>query len=63
MSLTENGKDVRLDTYGRSYSYTRQAFINDDMRVLTEIPRIISGRMTYINAQAYKALAGALQCC
>lgn len=60
MKLSESKENVRLETYGRSYSYTRQAFINDDMRVLTEIPRIISGRMVaYINAQAYKALAGA----
>lgn len=60
MNLTESKESVRLDTYGRSYSYTRQAFINDDMRVLTEIPRIVSSRMAaYINAQAYKALAGA----
>ena len=60
MNLTESKESVRLDTYGRSYSYTRQAFINDDMRELTEIPRIVSSRMAaYINAQAYKALAGA----
>lgn len=60
MNLSESKESVRLQTYGRAYTYTRQAFINDDMRVLTEIPQIVSSRMAaYINAQAYKALAGA----
>ena len=28
----------KLDTYGRSFSMTRQAFINDDIGFLTEVP-------------------------
>ena len=60
MSLSESKETVRLETYGRSYTYTRQAFINDDVQLLTEIPRIASMRMAaYINAQAYKALTKA----
>lgn len=60
MTLSESKETVRLKTYGRAYSYTRQAFINDDVQLLTEIPRILSTRMAaYINAQAYQALSKA----
>lgn len=60
MTLSESKETVRLKTYGRAYSYTRQAFINDDVQLLTEIPRILSTRMAaYINAEAYKALSKA----
>lgn len=60
MALSESKETVRLQTYGRAYTYTRQAFINDDVQLLTEIPRIMSTRMAaYINAEAYKALSKA----
>ena len=35
---TELLPNRKLDTYGRSFSMTRQAFINDDIGFLTEIP-------------------------
>lgn len=59
-TMKESKESVRLQTYGRSYSYTRQAFINDDAAVLTTIPMELSRQMAvYINAAAYKALANA----
>lgn len=59
-TMKESKESVRLQTYGRSYSYTRQAFINDDASVLTTIPLALARKMAaYINAEAYKALAGA----
>lgn len=57
--LKENKKFVRLDTYGRSYSYTRQAFINDDQDVLVTIPYQLAQKFAMaINREAYKALTG-----
>lgn len=57
--LKESKKQVRLDTYGRSYSYTRQAFINDDQEVLTTIPYMLAQKFAMaINREAYVALAG-----
>ena len=59
-TMKESKESVHLQTYGRSYSYTRQAFINDDASVLTTIPLALARKMAaYINAEAYKALAGA----
>ena len=56
--LKESKNFVRLDTYGRSFSYTRQAFINDDQAVLTEIPFMMAKKMAIvINRMAYQALA------
>ena len=57
--LKESKKFVRLDTYGRSYSYTRQSFINDDQDVLTTIPYMLGQKFGMaINRDAYSALAG-----
>lgn len=57
--LKESKKFVRLDTYGRSYSYTRQSFINDDQDVLTTIPYLLGQKFGMsINREAYNALAG-----
>ena len=59
-SMKESKETVRLQTYGRSYSYTRQAFINDDVSVLTRIPEELAYRMgAYINKEAYEALSKA----
>lgn len=59
-SMKESKETVRLKTYGRSYSYTRQAFINDDVSVLTRIPEELAYRMgAYINQAAYEALTKA----
>lgn len=56
--LKESKKFVRLDTYGRSYSYTRQSFINDDQDVLTTIPYLLGQKFGMaINREAYNALA------
>lgn len=57
--LAESKTFVRLDTFGRSFSYTRQAFINDDLDALTEIPYLLAQKMgVVINRMAYQALAG-----
>ena len=57
--LKESKNFVRLDTYGRSFSYTRQAFINDDQAALTEMPFQLAQKMAIvINRMAYQALAG-----
>ena len=47
----------QIDTYGRQFSMTRQAFINDDVGFITEIPGIyaMSAKRT-INKQVYKIL-------
>lgn len=56
--LKESKKFVRLDTYGRSYSYTRQSFINDDDEVLTTIPYMLGQKFGMaINRDSYNALA------
>lgn len=57
--LKESKKFVRLDTYGRSYSYTRQSFIDDEQDVLTTIPYQLAQKFAMaINREAYNALAG-----
>lgn len=57
--LKEAESYVRIDTYGRKYSYTRQAFINDDKRILATIPQRLGRKFAIlINRMAYKALAG-----
>lgn len=47
----------KLDTYGRQFSMTRQAFINDDIGFITEIPGLYaeSSKRT-INKQVYRIL-------
>lgn len=53
----ESGESVRLATYGRIFPITRQAIINDDLGVISQIPRE-HGRMAArkINRLAYEAL-------
>nr|DAJ08306.1 MAG TPA: major capsid protein [Caudoviricetes sp.] len=47
----------KLDTYGRSFSMTRQAFINDDIGFLTEIPGLYATRAKKtIDKQVYTLL-------
>lgn len=47
----------KLDTYGRSFSMTRQAFINDDIGFLTEIPGLYATRAKKtIDKQVYSLL-------
>lgn len=47
----------KLDTYGRQFSMTRQAFINDDIGFLTEIPGLYATRAKKtIDKQVYTLL-------
>lgn len=47
----------KLETYGRQFSMTRQAFINDDIGFLSEVPGMYAARMKrQINKQCYKIL-------
>lgn len=57
--LKEGKVSFKIDTYGRSYSYTRQMFINDDKDVLTKVPYMLGRKYPLlINRLAYAALAG-----
>lgn len=56
--LKEGKVSFKIDTYGRSYSYTRQMFINDDKDVLTKIPYMLGRKYPLlINRLAYAAIA------
>lgn len=47
----------KLDTYGRQFSMSRQAFINDDIGFLTEVPALYAARAKrQINRQCYRLL-------
>lgn len=47
----------KLDTYGKSFSMTRQAFINDDISFLTEVPGLYAtAAKKTIDKQVYKIL-------
>ena len=49
----------QLKTYGRQFTMSRQAFINDDMGVVTTLPaRAARASRTTINNQVYKVLTG-----
>ena len=49
----------QLKTYGRQFTMSRQAFINDDMGVITTLPaRAAKAARTTINTQVYKILTG-----
>lgn len=53
-----DGVDVQLSTDGIAWKYTRQAFINDDLSILTKIPaREAAAFARKINRLAYIALA------
>ena len=39
ITIGENSQQIALATYGELFSITRQAIINDDMNLLTDIPR------------------------
>jgi len=38
-TVADRGETVQLVTYGKLFSITRQAIINDDLRAFTEVPR------------------------
>lgn len=49
----------QLKTYGRQFTMSRQAFINDDMGVVTTLPkRAAKAARTTINTQVYRTLTG-----
>lgn len=54
---TELLPNRKLDTYGRTFSMTRQAFINDDIGFLTEIPGLYAAAAKKtIDKQVYRLL-------
>lgn len=54
---TEKLPQRKLDTYGKSFSMTRQAFINDDIGFLTEVPGLYAtAAKKTIDKQVYKLL-------
>lgn len=54
---TEQLPKRKLDTYGRQFSMTRQAFINDDIGFVTEIPGLYAtAAKKTIDKQVYKLL-------
>lgn len=58
-TLKEAEQGVKISTYGRSYAYTRESFINDDKDVLTRIPFMLGKKYPLlINRMAYEALHG-----
>lgn len=59
-SSTPSTQDLpqrKLDTYGRQFSMTRQAFVNDDIGFITKVPGLyaVSAKKT-IDKQVYTAL-------
>lgn len=56
--VTEDSTSKSVLTYGRSFSLTRKAIINDDLSALTRIPqRYAAAARRGINALVYKTLA------
>lgn len=56
--LTDAGVEKVLATYGRSFSLTRQAIINDDLGMLTKIPQSYAAAARRgLNRLVYKLLA------
>ena len=57
--IKDEGVGVKLETYGKGFTYTRQMFINDDLSVLSKAPtKMYSSFDRMINRLAYAALAG-----
>ena len=58
--LTEGSAKTKVLTYGRSFSFTRQMIVNDDLSALTRIPSLYAAQAKRgINRLVYKALAEA----
>lgn len=54
---TEKLPNRKLDTYGKQFSMSRQAFINDDIGILTEIPGLYAtGAKKTIDKMVYSVL-------
>ena len=59
LPMDEKLPQRQLKTYGRQFTMSRQAFINDDMGVVTTLPaRAARASRTTINNQVYKVLTG-----
>lgn len=57
--ITEGSQTVKLGTYGRKWSISRQAIINDDLGALTSIPsKYSSAAKRMINRMCYAILTG-----
>lgn len=57
MPRTEMLPQRKLDTYGKQFSMTRQAFINDDIGFLTEVPGLYAtAAKKTIDKQVYRIL-------
>ena len=55
--VTERGYTVQVGTYGRSFSMTRKALINDDLGILSTIPaRYAAAARRMINKMSYAVL-------
>lgn len=58
-TLNDRGETIQLATYGKLFSITRQAIINDDLSVFTEVPQKM-GQAAYrtLNRLVYAVLSG-----
>ena len=57
--MKDNKVTKRVLTYGRSFGFTRQALINDDLGVLTKVPAAyVRAALRGRNKLVYKTLAG-----
>lgn len=57
--MTDSGARAQLVTYGRSWGFTREAMINDDLGVLTSVPAAyVRACKRGINKAVYKRLTG-----
>lgn len=58
--ITEGDASTKVLTYGRSFSFTRQMLINDDLSALTRIPSLYAAQAKRgINRLVYQTLAEA----
>lgn len=59
-TMGEHGQKVALATYGKLFSITRQAIINDDLNSFTAIPRAMGrGAIRTVGDMVYALLTGA----
>lgn len=57
--MTDSGATAQLVTYGRTWGFTRQAMINDDLSVLTSVPAAyVRACKRGINKAVYSRIAG-----
>lgn len=57
--MTDTGATAQLVTYGRSWGFTREAMINDDLGVLTSVPAAyVRACKRGINKAVYSRIAG-----